>query len=399
MDKKQKVLIVHNFYQISGGEDTVVSNEMGMLKENGHDVILYSRHNNEIKNMTVIRKILLLFETIFSFRTYKEVKKLITENKINLVHVHNTSPLISPSVYYACFKENIPVVQTIHNFRLICPKATLVRDNRICEDCIEKGLNCAIKYKCYKNSRFTTLAAVLTLKIHRIANTYNKIDAYIALTKFNKDKLCKLVKDKDKIYVKPNFMKNKDLDQSDRKILNYFVFVGRIDSLKGINLLVDAWLEIKDTVLYIIGNGPEYKALELKIKECNIKNIKLLGFLPKDEIFVILRNAMSLIVPSQWYEGFPMTIVESFSIGVPVLAGDIGNLSNIVTNGVNGIHFNYNSKEDLIDKVNFLIENYDLCRELSKGAYKTFKEKYTDNINYNILIELYNNLTKGDNDG
>jgi glycosyltransferase involved in cell wall biosynthesis len=397
MKKKLKVLIVHNFYQIPGGEDSVVKNEKEMLIENGHDVLLYTRHNNEINKMGIIRKVGVLFESIFSIKTYNEVTNIIKKEKIDIVHVHNTLSLISPSVYYAAFKCNVPVIQTIHNFRFLCPKGTFARDEKICEECIENNLLSALTHRCYRNSVVGSLIMVFMLKFHRILGTYKKINGYITLTEFNKEKLSVLIKDKSKIYVKPNFVKKVKDEFVKREIKNYFVFIGRLDKLKGINLLVEAWREIKDTELYIIGDGPEHEAVQNYIKEKKSTNIKLLGFLTKENAFKIIENAKAIIVPSQWYEGFPMTIVESFSLGVPVIAGDIGNLSSIVENEKNGVSFIFNSKEDLIDKVNYLNSNEELDIKLSINAYDKFARMYTDKINYEILNHIYMDLIKGDN--
>ena len=159
-----RILVVHNYYKIPGGEDTVVQNEMKMLEDAGHYVMLYARHNSELEQMSKIGKLCLPLTTIFSVRTYRDIKKIIRENKIDVVHVHNTLNLISPAVYYAALRCKVPVIQTIHNFRLLCPAATCYRDGKICEDCIEKNLGCAVKHSCYRNSKIETLACVMVLR-------------------------------------------------------------------------------------------------------------------------------------------------------------------------------------------------------------------------------------------
>ncbi|MGN0346283.1 MAG: glycosyltransferase, partial [Lachnospiraceae bacterium] len=208
----QNVLIVHNYYQIPGGEDTVVANEKKMLEAQGHKVWLYTRSNEELKTFGVFQKMALPFTTIYSRKTYREVKKLIRENNIDILHVHNTLSLISPSVYYAGFVCKIPVIQTMHNFRLLCPGAEFYRDGKICEDCVRKksGLWCGVKHKCYRGSFFQTLASSVTLKLHRMLGTYRKLH-FICLTEFNKEKLLLLNHRKKpqiddcKVFVKPNF--------------------------------------------------------------------------------------------------------------------------------------------------------------------------------------------------
>ena len=189
--KKQNILIVHNYYQLPGGEDTVVANEKKMLEEHGHKVILYSRNNVELKHMSKPQKLFLPIMTIFNPRTYKEIKSLIKSENIEIVHVHNTLNLISPAVYYAARAMKVPVVQTVHNFRLLCPGATFYRDGNICEDCVEHGLRCAVKHSCYRGSRIQTLACVISTWFHRMTGIYGKIN-YICLTEFNKEKLLQL---------------------------------------------------------------------------------------------------------------------------------------------------------------------------------------------------------------
>ncbi len=204
-DRKYKILMVHNYYQIPGGEDTVVANEKRLLEEHGHKIVLYTRHNNELKSMGKFQKIALPFTTIFNPRTYSDIKRIIREEQIDIVHVHNTLNLISPAVYYAAGKCKVPVVQTVHNFRLLCPGATFYRDGHICEDCVSKGLGCAVKHKCYRGSRAETLICVISTKIHRLTGIYGKIN-YICLTEFNREKLLQLKQIKpEKVFVKPNF--------------------------------------------------------------------------------------------------------------------------------------------------------------------------------------------------
>jgi glycosyltransferase involved in cell wall biosynthesis len=195
-----RVLIVHNYYQISGGEDTVVAGEKHMLEEHGHEVILYSRSNAELKSMSMCQKLLLPFITVFNFRTYRSVKKLIKDRHIEIVHVHNTLSLISPAVYYAARACNVPIVQTIHNFRLLCPGAAFYRNGHICEDCVNHGLWCAVKHRCYRNSSLQTMLCTISTKVHRITGIYKHIN-YICLTNFNKDKLLKLKQiSKDRVF-------------------------------------------------------------------------------------------------------------------------------------------------------------------------------------------------------
>lgn len=387
--KKYKVLIVHNYYQIPGGEDTVVENEKNLLLDNGHEVVMYTRHNDEIKRKGLINKLILPLESIFSLKTYNDIKKIIKSENIDIIHVHNTLPLISTSVYYVAKRYNIPIVQTVHNFRFLCPGATFTRDGHICEECLIKGLKCSIKNKCYRNSRIQTGVLAFNLWINRKIGTYKKVNAYIALTEFNKKKLSKLI-NFNKIYVKPNFMKSisYENDSIDKK---YFMYLGRIDELKGIKLLLDSWEEIDDKLI-IVGKGPEENYLKEYIKNKKITNIEYLGFKNRKDVLNLLKESKALIVPSQCYEGFPMTIVESFSMGVPVIAGDIGNLGVIIKNNVNGCLFKYDDFSDLRKVINKVKDNSKILRDLSSKANKEFNLKYDDKSNYKILMNIYKDV-------
>ena len=394
--KKEKVLIVHNYYQVPGGEDTVVANEKKMLEDNGHEVFMYTRHNNEIKKKSFLGKLLLGAQSIFSIRTYREVRRIIRKNKVDIVHVHNTLSLISPSVYYAAFKCNIPVVQTIHNFRLLCPAATLYRDNHICEDCISNGLRCALKHKCYRKSFLQTLISVLIIKINRILGTYKKLN-YICLTEFNKEKLLQLnrknkkIINEDKIFIKPNFVniERNIIPYEQRK--NQFVFVGRLDKLKGINILFDSWKKIEEIKIHntpeliVCGIGPEEEFCKEYIIRNNLRHVKLMGFIENFKIMDIISESKALILPTQWYEGFPMTIVESMSCGTPIMGSDIGNVGSLIINDVNGYKFHRNSIDDLVDSIRSI-------KDMTVTIKNTYKDMYTSDTNYRRLSKIYKNI-------
>lgn len=387
--KKFNVLMAHNYYKVPGGEDTVFHNEIKMLEKNGHKVTKYTRHNDEIKD-GVLSKLRLGIDTIFSLKTYKEVKKLIDENNIDVVHVHNTLPLISPSIYYAARAKKVPIVQTIHNFRLLCPGATFTRCGEICEDCVSKGLEQSLKHKCYRNSLSQTFIMYTMLKLHRIIGTYDKIN-YITLTEFNKQKLSTLVKDESKIHVKPNFVEKRE--DIERTLEDYFVYIGRLDDIKGINFLVEGWKNIdKNINLYIIGTGPEEEKLKHTISENKLSNVKLLGFMKREDAFKVIEKSRAIIVPSKCYEGFPMTIVESFSLGVPVIGSKLGNIESIVDDKRNGLLFTTNNKDSLKEVINKVFYDRVLNVSLGNNAYKIFKEKYTDEENYRSIEKIYNNL-------
>ena len=401
INKKYRVLMVHNFYQQPGGEDTVFRNEKKLLEDNGHDVVTYTRDNSELK-CSILKKILLPFITIFNPKTYFDIKKIIKEKNIDIVHVHNTLCLISPAVFYAAIKMKIPVIQTLHNFRMQCANGLFYRDGHICEDCVKEGLICALKHKCYRNSFFQTLAIVLMLKIHRFVGIYEKVN-FICLTEFNKSKLLlinniKQVVDEEKLFVKPNFvfydkindnypnaLSEKEHNYNDK---GYYLFVGRLDKIKGIDTVLEAFSRMPDRELHVIGSGGEEYIKEYS----KYSNIKFLGQLSHENVMAEICNGKALIFPSKLYEGMPMTIVEAFENKVPVISSNLGNANEIVIDGTIGLHFKSGNTESLIRTIEEL-DKKDILK-LKKNAYKEFDKKYNQKVGYANIISIYNIIIK-----
>lgn len=387
---KKKILIVHNYYQIPGGEDTVVASEKQMLTDHGHEVVFYSKTNADLRKMGKIQKLLLPINTIFNFKTYKEIRRLIQQARIDIVHVHNTLNLISPSVYYAARSCKIPVVQTVHNFRLLCPGAVFYRNGHVCEDCVKKGLLCAVRHRCYRNSRIQTLACMLNLKFHRLTGIYKKIN-YICLTEFNKEKLLTQKQiEPERIFVKPNFIEggNEIVPASQRN--NQFVFAGRLDELKGVKIMFEAWRKMGNNapMLFVCGKGPLEKWCTDFIRENKLTMIKMLGFIPNVEVRKIVAISKGILLPTQWYEGFPMSIIEAFSVGTPVVCSALGNAGNIVTEGITGTKFECTSVTELI----LALKRLSYSKHIHETTINEYLKKYTQLENYKKLNWIYENL-------
>lgn len=383
---KPNILIVHNYYQIPGGEDTVVENEKKLLENNGHKVWLYARNNSELKTMGILKKLLLPFAIIYNPKSAHDIRKIIKEKKIDIVHVHNTLALISPAVYYVAKSCKIPVVQTVHNFRFICPGATFYRDGHICEDCVQNGLVCAVKHGCYRNSRVQTLMCVIATKIHRMTGIYGKI-YYICLTEFNRNKLLKLQQIKpEKVFVKPNFVEKIERAEMSRKKKEQFIFAGRLDKLKGIDILLKTWekMGIIAPKLLVCGTGPMYEWCQKFVRN-NSCNIEIKGYVSNKKVRALIANSKALILPTQWYEGFPMNIVEAYSVGTPVICTNIGNAGSLVINGITGYRFDgENELIEAIRKVN--------NRDISEKVLDVYEKLYTPTSNYRKLECIYRNI-------
>lgn len=383
------ILVVHNHYQIPGGEDQVAAQEAELLRSHGHKVIVYYRDNSELKGFSLGQRLLLPFRTIYNPGTYREIRKRIRENKIDVVHVHNTLMLVSPAVYYAARKEKVPVVQTVHNFRLLCPGATFYRDNQICEDCLKRGLRCALKHKCYRGSFSQTLCCVLSMKVHRATGIYKGL-TYICLTEFNKKKLLGLKGLRpEQIFVKPNAVSapealTPELERQDR-----FLFAARLEDMKGVRVLLEAWrlLGANGPELLICGDGPLDDWSRKFAADNKMTNVRFLGRVSNDQVRRLMATSRALILPTQCYEGFPLSIAESYSVGTPVLVSNLGNGGSLVKQGVTGLKFDPKSPQSIAKAVEKL-ETMEAVN-WEENTRRVYDQALTPEKNYAALMEVY----------
>ena len=394
METKKNILMVHNFYQIGGGEHTVFENEKRLLRTHGHFVAEYQRSNEELLH-SGLKKLLLPFTAVFSLRTYREVKTCIRRDKIDLVHCQNTFPLISPAVYYAAWSCHVPVVQTIHNYRFLCPNGLLFRKGKICEDCVCRGLGQALKQGCYRGSRLETGVVVLMLKIHRLLGTYGRLN-YIFLTDFMRKKFRPLLGDKQSgIFLKPNFTEPVTAEPGERD-WNRFLFASRLEESKGILFLLQVWKQVKDRDLVIYGTGP----LEETVQKAAAENPRIhwKGFCPRQEIFQDLERSAALIFPSLWYEGFPMVITEAMALGRPVLCSDLGNGADLIKQNRAGLCYRPDEAADFLEKLELLTDPEQNGRLGARGR-AAWEEKYAPEENYRILKQIYDEVCREDGKG
>ena len=377
-----KIFQVHNYYQFSGGEDTVFFNEYKLLSYYGHEVIQFTKSNKDIDNYNIFQKSRLFFNAVYSRPAFEEVLKIIEENKPDVCHVHNTLTLITPSIYYACKKMGVPIVQTLHNYRLICANAYLFRNGKVCEECIGKSLYRSVKYGCYRNSRLQTFVLASTIEWNKKQGTWNNlIDAYIALTEFSKQKFIEGGLPENKIFVKPNFL-FEDPNYSEKNE-GFFLFAGRLDITKGFNVLVKAAEKLKNVKFKVAGEGILRSNLD------GVLNIEYLGQLNGNDLILELKKSSALIFPSVLYESMPMTIIESLACGKPVIVSNLGAMAEIIENGKTGLLFEPGNVDDLVDKILWAKNNPEKMKEMGLNARKEFEKKYTAEINYMILMNIY----------
>ena len=389
-----RLLSIHNFYLQAGGEDTVFHLEAELLRKHGHTVVEYTDDNHRIKSSD---HILVALGTIWSQRSYNKIRGVIRESKPDVAHFHNFFPLISPSAYYACRDEGVPVVQTIHNPRLICPVATFYRDGHLCLDCFQKPLPWpGIIHACYHDSHVQTAVVASMIWIHHLLKTWqNLVDIYVASTNFYKQIFVKAGFPSDKIVVKPHFVHNSSptLPRSPRK---YALFVGRLDPEKGIRTLVKAWTEL-EIPLKIRGAGQLELEIRSFVEANNIHSIEFIDHLSSEELSDLICNAQFLIFPSEgYYETFGMVVVESYARGVPVLASRIGVMTEMIFDGQTGLHFNPGEPGDLAEKARWLWEHPIECQQMGIRAKELWRERFSSERGYEALMNVYGMVKRND---
>lgn len=328
-----RVLLVHNSYQQRGGEDAVFEAERDLLRDNGCEVVEYRVSNDAVQGMG---KLALFANTIWSRQHYRAMKKVIADVRPDVAHFHNTLPLISPAGYYAAKRSGVPVVQTLHNYRMVCPSALLFRDGKVCRDCVGKLVPTpAIKHKCYRGSTAASAAIASMLTFHRARGTYKSaVDRYIALTEFARGEYVAGGLPEDRIAIKPNFLAD-DPGTGDGQ-RSGVLFVGRLTEEKGVGVLIAAAARLEgDQHLTIVGDGP----LREQVEQAAAGNDRLTyaGGANRDQVLRHMQSAKALAFASTWFEGFPMTIVESFACGLPVITSDLGSMASIVDHERNGL--------------------------------------------------------------
>ncbi|MDD3296621.1 MAG: glycosyltransferase [Candidatus Omnitrophica bacterium] len=381
-----KILQVHNYYQHPGGEDEVFSSEVAVLRQYGEKVITCIEDNRKIRD---IPKASLALRTAWSWPFANKLKSILKKEKPDIVHFHNTFPLISPSAYYACKSLGIPVIKTLHNYRLICPGAVLFREGMVCEHCVGRKYPWAgTIHACYRNSHLQTAYVNMVFNLHRCLKTWSKqVDIYIALTRFARNKYIQGGLPKDKIIVKPNFIySDPGVSERDKK---YVVFVGRLAQEKGIRTLLHAWRRLEGIPLKIAGDGPMKQKMEELARVKGIKNIEFLGSLPHDRAVELMKRAYCLVLPSEWYECFSVTLIEAFACGIPVIASRIGAMAEIIKGDLTGIFFKPGDSADLAEKVKRVWDNADEAEKIGKRARLEYEDKYSAKKNYELLMSVY----------
>lgn len=378
-----RILIVHNRYLIRGGEEQSQAAEVRLLRDHGVIVDEFFRDNSQVE---VIGKMRTALRTIWSRSTYTEIRKILRSQKYDFVLVQNFFPLISPSIYYAAASENIPVIQFLRNYRLLCLNAIFFREKHVCNLCLNKIL-CypGIFYRCYRNSFLGSSVTALMIFAHRLIGTWgHKVDRYVALAEFSKRLFIKGGIPEEKIEIRPNFVHpDPGIGKGEG---DFAVFVGRLSPEKGLNTLLDAWEKVGSKLtLKIIGEGDFSR---------EVPGVEWLGKKSYTDVLSIIGQATLLIFPSVIYEGFGRSIIEAYAKGTPVIASRMGTMQDLVIDGVTGFHFHPGDCDDLAEKVDLIISDPQKLHRMRMNARQEYEQKYSGEAAYVRLMEILDGVRR-----
>lgn len=373
-----RIVVAHNAYQQRGGEDSVVEAEAALLASRGHAVERFLRHNDAIADMSRLDAAV---QTVWSAPAARDFEAVLRAFRPDVVHVHNTFLLMSPAIYWVANRLRVPVVQTLHNFRLLCPSAMFLREGKVCEDCLGRLPWRGATRACYRGSRPASAALAGMLTVHRLAGTWrNKVTRYIALNEFCRDKFVTGGLPAERIVVKPNFVELEPPAERDR---SGFVFVGRLSAEKGVEVLLDGLARAGGLGLKVIGSGPEVSRFEGR------DGVEMLGSLERKDVCAQMSGALALVFPSIWYETFGLVIVEAFASGTPIIGSRLGVVPGLVEDGVTGLLFNPGDASDLAEKLRWAQAHPAEMAAMGRAARARYEALYTADRNYAQLMKIY----------
>lgn len=374
-----KVLICHNRYQQRGGEDSVFESETELLRSFGHDVQTFERDNDGLQS---VGKLKLLADTIWSSASYAELTSEIERFRPDIIHVHNTFARLSPSIYSAAARLHVPVVQTLHNFRLLCPQALLMRESRVCEDCVGRLPWRGVIHGCYRGSRAQTAALAATVTVHRALGTWSsKVSRYIALNDFCMEVFVRGGLPRKRLRVKPNFVEDRRIETHSAR--RDFLYVGRLSEEKGIDVLSSALTLVPAVKCHVVGAGEMDEAIKTR------SNAVMHGWQGSESINALMHSSLALVMPSVWYENFPRTLVEAFSAGLPVIASRLGAMAALIADGKTGLLFDPCDPTDLAKKLEWAQAHPEEMGLMGESARKEYERKYTPAKNHEQLVAIY----------
>ena len=389
-----RILLVHNFYQQFGGEDQVVLHEVESLREK-HEVCLYSRHNNDLLELGTVQKADALLGTLDSRRTREDIRTLVAEQKPDVAYVHNIYPLISPSIYHVLHSLRVPIVQVIHDFRPLCANGWFYNEGGICERCKGGNYLHAIRHRCYKGSYVYSALYATALAYARSSGVFGKVDAFVCLTEFARSKLLSAGVSPNQLFVRPNSIDTAAIEPAVGSG-NYIGYIGRLSKEKGVWTLIHAMEHVRGPVLRIAGTGPEEEAIRAYLQRKHMENVELLGFVSGKSREEFLRDCMFTVMPSEWYEMFPMVLLEAWAAGKPVIGSMLGATAELIEDGVSGLLFEPANPLDLAKKIESLCHAPEDVARMGRNARELVENRYSPAASHRRLMQIFHQVRRRD---
>lgn len=401
-----KILNINKFYYRKGGSEAYYFALADLLRENNHEVIPFSMKDNKnyetkyskyfienisYENMGIKEKAINGAKLIYSFEAKKKVKNIVNDNTPDIAHLHIFQHQLSPSILKEIKKNGTYVVNTVHDLKVICPNYKMLNDGEICEKCkSDKFINC-FKSKCIKGSTVNSMLNTIEAYTHRILKSYDYVDKFICPSKFYMNKFIEFGIPKEKVVHIPNFVDvskfNTNYEHED-----YFVYFGRLSEEKGINTLIKSMKYVNKSKLIIVGTGPIEKELKEFVVKEKIKNVEFVGFKTGNELENIIKKSRFIVIPSEWYENAPMSIIEAMAYGKAVLGSNIGGIPEFIEDNHTGMIFNTKDEIDLANKINYLIDQEKQTIEMGKNARIRAEKLYDKTVHYEKIMDLYNEV-------
>jgi len=404
-----KILFVNKYYHPSGGPETVILQSKEKLESLGNEVVLFSmQHPRNLETQysryfvcnvdynssnSLIDKARMSLNIFYSLEAKKKMELLLDEEKPDLANLHNIYHQISPSILPVLKKRGIPIVMTLHDFKLVCPNYTFLRDGQVCEECEGKHFYKAVKYKCVKGSYLKSLTCAIEMYFHKIFRLYENVDRFIVLSQFSKERFIRYGLPEDKLIFLPNYI---DMPSLPKKEINdrYILFFGRLTDKNGIFTLIKAMKKLSEIELRVLGEGEQKDYIINYVRENKMENIKLLGFKQGDELKKLISESYFTVFPNHGYHLCPMSILESFAYNKPVIGSNRGSIPELINDGIDGLLFEPKNVEDLTEKISYLYHHPLLAQKMGISARKKVEEKYSEEGYYKKLLGIYDNLIK-----
>ncbi|TET11795.1 glycosyltransferase family 1 protein [Candidatus Aerophobetes bacterium] len=405
-----KVLLVNKYFYLKGGPERHIFKINKILQAKGHQAIPFSMQDERNEptpyakyfvskvdfnsSMSLRDKLRMIPRVIYFLEAKRKIEALIRKVKPDIAHLHNIAHQISPSVLHSLKKFDLPVIQTLHDYKLICPTYNMVARGRICERCKGHQYYQAVLQRCNKGSFSFSLLNCVEMYLHKFLRIYERnVDFFIAPSDFLRNKVIEFGINGGKIFHIPTFVDSREYSPQYNGD-NYFVYFGRVSQEKGLSTLVEAMKTVRASKLLIIGEGELKNSLEGYTSQKSISDIKFLGHLSSERLKSVVRSSRFVVLPSEWYENCPASILEAFALGKPVIGSNIGGIPELIEDGVDGLLFEPGNSEELSEKIAYLISRPQLREQMGKNARKKVEEKYNPEVYYQSLMGIYQKLLR-----